>query len=134
MTSPSVSTCRIVVANGPRLFRQLVRRALVTVSDLEVVGVMANLSDLTLLIERDQPDWLIAALRPDGRLPEMVEAVLHRFPSLNVLGVALDGGRVKTWCAKRREEETFTDITFEEMIRILRSGSGQHIGPGASSG
>ena len=96
--------------------------------------MMANLSDLTLLIERDEPDWLIAALRPDGRLPEMVEAVLHRFPSLNVLGVALDGGWVKTRCAKPREEETFTDITFEEMIRILRSGSGQHIGPGASGG
>jgi hypothetical protein len=122
------------MANGPRLFRQLVRRALVTVSDLEVVGVIANLTDLTLLIECDEPDWLIAALRPDGLLPEMVEAVLTQFPSLNVLGVALDGGRIKTWWAHRREEETFTDITFEEMIRILRYGSGQRIGPGASSG
>jgi hypothetical protein len=116
--------CRIVVTNGPRLFRQLVWRALGTIPDFQVMNVMLEPVALTRLIERVKPDWLITSLRPDGRLPDMIESHLARYPSLNLLGVALDGSRISIRCGKWREEETLTDITFEDLIHILRTGSG----------
>ena len=122
--------CRIVVANGPRLFRQLVWRALSNIPDFQVMNVLVDSVGLTRLIERVEPDWLITSLRPDGRLPEMLESHRAQYPSLNLLGVALDGSRISIRCGKWREEETWMDITFEDVIHILRTGSGQRIGPG----
>ncbi len=122
--------CRIVVANGPRLLRQLLCRALGTLPDFQVMSVLVDPTGLTRLIERVEPDWLITSLGPDGRLPEMIESHRAQYPSLNLLGVALDGSRISIRCGKWREEETWMDITFEDVIHILRTGSGQRIGPG----
>jgi hypothetical protein len=116
--------CRVVVVNGPRLFRQLLCRALGTLPDFEVMSVLVDPTGLARLIERVKPDWLIASLRPDGRLPEMIESHLARFPWLNLLGVTLDGSRILIRRGKWREEETWKDIPFEDLIHILRTGTG----------
>jgi DNA-binding NarL/FixJ family response regulator len=126
--------CRIVVANSPRLFRQLVRRALGAIADWEVVGVAANPIELAHLVEYADPDWLIASLEIDGRLPTMVESLLARFPSVSVLGIALDGSRVKIRRMGWREEETLTDATFDELVSALRRGCGGQVEPGMSGG
>lgn len=123
---------RIIVANGSRLFRQLLQRALDLVPDLEVVSVAANLAHLSTLIERDKPHWLVVLLLPNGQMPEAIEYVIVTFPSLSVLGVAPDGSRVEARDARLSEQTTFVDISFEEMIRLLRAVPGRWIEPSQS--
>jgi hypothetical protein len=62
-------------------------------------------------------------LRPDGRLPEATESLLARFPSLHVMGIALDGRRVTVRSVGQPAEQTLIDAAFDELIRILQGVS-----------
>jgi len=60
---PSVKRVRVLVANHPRLMRELVMATIADQPDIEVVGEVRNESDLADIVEQVQPDVLIIAIR-----------------------------------------------------------------------
>jgi DNA-binding NarL/FixJ family response regulator len=56
-----VKRVRVLVANHPRLMRELVMATIADQPDIEVVGEVQNESDLTDIVEQVQPDVLIIA-------------------------------------------------------------------------
>jgi len=58
----SVKRVRVLVANHPRLMRELVMATIADQSDIEVVGEVQNESDLADIVEQVQPDVLIIAM------------------------------------------------------------------------
>src|SRR6202163_2836545 len=58
----SVKRVRVLVANHPRLMRELVMATIADQPDIEVVGEVQNESDLADIVEQVQPDVLIIAM------------------------------------------------------------------------
>jgi chemotaxis response regulator CheB len=58
----SVKRVRVLVANHPRLMRELVMATIADQPDIEVVGEVRNESDLADIVEQVQPDVLIIAM------------------------------------------------------------------------
>lgn len=56
---------RVLVANHPRLMRELVMATIADQPDIEVVGEVQNESDLADIVEQVQPDVLIIAMGED---------------------------------------------------------------------
>lgn len=79
---------RVLVANRPRLMRDLV---LATISDQPDIEVLATLDDDSKIIEfvaESKPDFVIVALdRPDER-PPICDYLLSHYPLVKVLAVA----------------------------------------------
>jgi DNA-binding NarL/FixJ family response regulator len=92
--SNSVKRVRVLVANHPRLMRELVMATIADQPDIEVVGEVQNESDLADIVEQVQPDVLIIALdeQPEKRLGQC-GFLLGRHPEMRILALAPEQNR-----------------------------------------
>src|SRR5580704_18809813 len=61
-----VKRVRVLVANHPRLMRELVMATIADQPDIEVVGEVQNETELADIVEQVQPDVLIIAFDTQG--------------------------------------------------------------------
>ena len=82
------SSVRVLVANRPRLLRELVLSTLSEQAGIHVVGEAENEQDVPLLVERTKPDFLLIALDESRKRPALCDALLRQFPGLQIIAVA----------------------------------------------
>lgn len=78
---------RVLVANRPRLMRELVMATIADQPDIEVVGEAGNDREITELVERMRPDFLIIALEDPEERPGLCGFLLGRYPSMRILAI-----------------------------------------------
>ncbi len=84
---------RVLVANHPRLMRELVMATIADQSDIELVGEVRNESDLAEIVEQVQPDVLIIAMdEPEKKLGQC-GFLLGRHPAMRILALAPEQNR-----------------------------------------
>ena len=81
---------RVLVANRPRLMRELVLATLAEQPDIEVIGVVEDPSRLIETVEQSAPDFLIIAQGQTEERPQECDELLERFPHLKILAVAAE--------------------------------------------
>jgi AmiR/NasT family two-component response regulator len=83
-----VKRVRVLVANRPRLMRELVLAVIADQPDIEVIGEIQDESELAEAIEEAQPDVLIVAL--DNADERIVQCgfLLGRYPQMKILALA----------------------------------------------
>lgn len=79
---------RVLVANRPRLMRELVLATFADQPDIDVVGETPNETEITELVERTRPDLLIIALEDPEARPGLCGFLLGRYPQMRILAVA----------------------------------------------
>lgn len=84
---------RVLVANRPRLMRDLVLATIGEQPDIEIVGETQNESEITDMVERLRPDYLILALDDAESQPELCGFLLGRYPEMKVLALAPEKNR-----------------------------------------
>ncbi|MGB2900152.1 MAG: hypothetical protein WBB89_12855 [Candidatus Acidiferrum sp.] len=82
------SSVRVVVANRPRLLRELVLATLSGQAGIEVVGEAENEQDVPSLVAATKPDFLLIALEESRRRPALCDLLLRKFPALRIIAVA----------------------------------------------
>jgi len=83
-----VPKIRVLVANRPRLMRDLVLATIGEQPDIEVVGETKDEAEITELVERLRPDYLIVALDEPEVRPGLCGFLLGRYPQMKILAVA----------------------------------------------
>jgi len=79
---------RVLVANQPRLMRELVLATISDQPDIEVLGEVADDSKIAQVVADSHPHFVIIALdRPDER-PAICDYLLEHHPLVKVLAVA----------------------------------------------
>ena len=79
---------RVLVANKPRLMRELVLATIADQPDIEIVGETENEFELTELVERTRPDFLVLGSEVQEKRPALCGFLLGRYPEMKVLAVA----------------------------------------------
>lgn len=79
---------RVVVANQPRLMRELILETVRLQPDIEVVAEVENEADIARTVEENTPDYLIVALDESDKYPAVCDGLLHRYPRMKVLALA----------------------------------------------
>ncbi len=85
-----MSLIRVLVANRPRLIRELVTGTISDQPDIEVVGEVQQDSELESVVESKRPDVLIVALDRTKELPHTYRAILRDHPEMRVIAIAPD--------------------------------------------
>ena len=85
-----MSLIRVLVANRPRLNRELMIATISDQPDIEIVGEIQLETDLGKAVEETRPDVLIVALERTNRLPNVCTAILRSHPRLRVIAIASD--------------------------------------------
>lgn len=83
-----MSKIRVLVANRPRLMRELVLATMAEQPDIEVVGEAHNDSEITELVDKTRPDFLIIALEDREQHPSLCGFLLGRYPRMRILAVS----------------------------------------------
>ncbi|MBN1536981.1 MAG: hypothetical protein JW908_09640 [Anaerolineales bacterium] len=111
---------RILLANGTRLLREVVKRVINKTHGLEVVGEVTDINQLTDTFEKTQPDWIIYFLTAQNMLPDIIGPLLLNKPTLRILKIATNDGHMKIeWLGRR--ERYLDDSSLEEIADLLRS-------------
>jgi len=88
-----VKRVRVLVANRPRLMRELIVTTIADQPDIEIVGEVRDESDLAETVEQVRPDVLILAMdEPEKRLSQC-GFLLGRYPEMRILTLAPDQNR-----------------------------------------
>lgn len=84
---------RVLVANRPRLMRELVLAVIADQPDIEVIGEVQNESALAEAIEEAQPDVLILALDDADKRIAQCGFLLGQYPHMKILALAPEQNR-----------------------------------------
>ena len=113
----------IVLANEPRMMRDLLQRALDGTPGLIVVDQATDLNRLGELFQQVQLDWLVVTLSADGQIGREAQLYFRRIPTLSLLALSADGSRAEV-LLKNAGQEVYTfsliEITLTALVSILR--------------
>jgi AmiR/NasT family two-component response regulator len=84
---------RVLVANRPRLMREMVVATISDQPDIDIVGEVTKDSELHDMIEQTEPDVLIVALEEPEQPLGKCGFLLGRYPRMRILALAPEKNR-----------------------------------------
>lgn len=112
---------RVVLANGSRLLRDMLKRILYKSDQLEVVQEVTDQRELASVIEHTQPEWVILTMSYDSSIPGWVDTFMTAHPAVRFLAMTSDGSRIKMKWLEVHEQE-LNGLSLNELLHILESG------------
>jgi AmiR/NasT family two-component response regulator len=79
---------RILVANRPKLMRELILSTLADEPGIEVVGEVAEEHEIHARVQQTSPDLLVIALDEPTKRPVICDKLLRDNPGLRIIAVA----------------------------------------------
>lgn len=111
---------RVLVANRPRLMRELVLATIGDQSDIEIVGEIENEADIEQAVTTMHPDFLIVALEKSNRLSPICDLVLQQHPNLKVIAIAPDRNSTVFYWASLEIKSHQIEASEEGVLGALR--------------
>jgi len=111
---------RVLVANRPRLMRELVISTISDQPDIVIVGEVQEESGIVDAIKQTQPDFLIVALTRRDRLPDYCQAILHSHPQLKIIAIAPERNSTVFYWASLRVESNQIEASEAGVLNALR--------------
>ena len=93
---------RVLVANRPRLLRELVLSTLSEQAGIDVVGEAEDETEVPSLVAETRPDFLLIALDESQRRPALCDLLLQKFPEMGIIAVAPSTSNTMRWLATAR--------------------------------
>ncbi len=120
---------RVLVANRPRLIRELVVATISDQPDIEIVGEIQEESEVAGAVERTQPDFVIVALDKLNRLPSFCQTILKAHPDIRMIAIAPDRNNSMFYWASLSIEANQIEASEDGVLRALRAGARPIAGP-----
>jgi chemotaxis response regulator CheB len=122
MTTP----IRVIVANRPRLMRELVLEAIAEQPDIEILAEIQNEPDISKIVDETRPDFLIIALDESNERPVICDALLRRFPDMKILALAPERNSCMFFWASFDIYASPVEASEAGILSTLR-GKGQYV-------
>ena len=84
---------RVLIANQPRLMRELISETIADQPDIELVGEVGKQEDLAEAVAETRPDVLIVPMDHQNRYRAQCGFLLGRYPEMKILAIAPDQNR-----------------------------------------
>lgn len=79
---------RVLVANRPKLIRELIVSTLSDEPGVEIIGEVAEEAEIVERVRQLSPDLLVIALDQPTKRPELCDILLRDHPGLRIIAVA----------------------------------------------
>ena len=111
---------RVLVANRPRLMRELVLATISDQPDIEIMGEIKDDSEIAHVVAESQPDFLIVALDRPEEQPAICHDLLARHPQLKILALAPERNSSIFFWAVIDIRSTRIESSEEGILNALR--------------
>lgn len=110
---------QIILADGPRLLRDLFKQIFDKTDNLSVVGEAEDPTSLTELLGQFKIRWVVTCMPPGEELPDWIEISTVVHPRVHFLAVSSDGSAVRIiW--SHPAQEIHRRISLPDLIVLLR--------------
>ena len=115
----------IVLAAQPRIFREVLRRALENNPKVPLVLEAENMRRLSQILNTINTRWLFITTEEDNGLPVDVAALLHRHPSLSIASISLDGAEIEIYEIENEKYDErilrhrHEDLSLADVLHIV---------------
>jgi hypothetical protein len=110
---------RIILADGSRFLRDILRKVIEKTPGLQVVGEVSDFSNLPATLRQTNAEWIVFSLPPHLHIPhELKAALLKEFPSVRILDFYTDGSQVRVKRMGYRDKD-FGGLTWDVLLNIL---------------
>jgi len=114
---------RVLVANQPRLLRELILSTFSDQPDIEIVGEVADESDIRAKVSTTDPNFVVIALDDPNKRPAICDDLLREHPNLRVIAVAARKESVVYYWASLDIHSSNIEASEEGILNILRGMS-----------
>ncbi|MGA2095412.1 MAG: hypothetical protein ABSH39_03865 [Candidatus Acidiferrum sp.] len=117
------TSIRVLVANRPRLLRELVLSTLSEQVGISIVGEAENEKDVPSMVAETRPDFLLIALDESRRRPPLCDQLLRKFPSLKIIAVAPNTNAGVFYWASLEIHSSTLEASEEGLLEVMRGNS-----------
>jgi chemotaxis response regulator CheB len=114
---------RVLVANRPRLMRETILTTFADQPDIEIVGEIADESEIFENVRRTLPNFVVIAIDHPGERPRICDDLLRGHPDMRIIAVAPSMNYVVYYWASFDIHSSNIEASEEGMLNVLRSKS-----------
>jgi len=115
-----VEKVRVLVANRPRLMRELVLATISGQPDIEVVGEIQDKRNIAEVVAALRPDYLIIGLDQSDKRPDICDALLERYPHMKILALASERNSTMFYWATLSIRSNRVETSEDGILNALR--------------
>lgn len=112
---------RVLLANRPRLMRELLLATISDQPDIEMVGEATNDAEILRSLEQTHADFLVIALESSQERPPICDFVLERFPRMKILALDPERNLSVYYWASLEIHSNPVESSEEGVLGTLRS-------------
>lgn len=112
---------RVLVANRPRLMRELILTTFADQPDIEIVGEVGEESEISERIKRTQPDFVVITLDQPSTRPAICDELFREHPEVRVIAVAEHKNSVIYYWATLDIHSNDIEASEEGILNAMRS-------------
>ncbi len=112
---------RVLVANRPRLMREVILTTFADQPDIEIVGEVTEESAISESIKRTLPDFVVIALDQPGKRPAICDELLREHPEVRVIAVAPEKNFVVYYWASLNIHSNDIEASEEGILSAMRT-------------
>ncbi len=112
---------RVLVANRPRLMRELILTTFADQPDIEVVGQVADEAHILESVAKTHPDFVVIAQDSLGKRPNVCDTVLRLHPEVRIIAVAAYQNYSVHYWASLDIHSHDVEASEEGILGVLRS-------------
>jgi chemotaxis response regulator CheB len=111
---------RVLVANSPKLMREVIIETFVDQPDIVIVGEVAEDGDLLTQVEETRPDFLFIALDNPEKRPSVCDTILRIHPEISIIAVAAHTNRSVRYWASLDIHSSVMEASEEAILGVMR--------------
>src|SRR5258707_6743089 len=111
---------RVLVANRPRLMREVILATFADQPDIEIVGEVTEESEISESVKRTLPNFVVIALDQPGIRPRICDDLLREHPGVRVIAVAPDKNYIMYYWASLEIYSNNIEASEEGMLGAMR--------------
>lgn len=112
---------RVLVANRPRLMRELILNTFADQPDIEIVDEVPDEADILERVEKTNPDFVILAQDTLAGRPSICDTVLRARPGVRIITVAPHHSYLVHYWASPDIQSRRMESSEEALLGILRT-------------
>ena len=112
---------RVLVANRPRLMRETILSTFADQPDIEIVGEVADDSEIVESVNKTLPNFVVIALDSPGERPSVCDDLLREHPEVRVIAVAPAKNYIVYYWASLDIHSSNIEASEEGMLNAMRN-------------
>jgi DNA-binding NarL/FixJ family response regulator len=117
------NTIRVLVANRPRLMRELLLATFADQPDIEIVGEVIHDSGIQAMVEQTEPDFLVITLDDPSKRPAVCDTLLRHHPEMRIIAVPSNQNYLVHYWASLSIHWTNIEASEEGILSTIRNST-----------